>query len=165
MDIDMDKAIERSRMKRDSSIDKATKIKADTITNREELVASRNINSILFIDDSSLVLETVKRLMGNSPFELLVSDDPFKGLCILAKHKPRAVFIDANMHGLSGYQFCALVKAQLTYRHILCILVLEQANKLLSARAIAAGANSVLVKPFGKNELIGLSQRPGEMAA
>tara|TARA_R110000868_G_scaffold256734_2_gene513810 strand:- start:115613 stop:116128 length:516 start_codon:yes stop_codon:yes gene_type:complete len=132
---------------------------------RAEQAPGRCLNSILFIDDNPLVLETVKKLMENTAFELLTSDDPFMGLCQLSQHKPIAAFIDASLNGLSGYQFCALIKAQPTYRHILIILVLEQADKLLAARAIAAGANSVLVKPFGRNELIEASRRPGEIAA
>ncbi len=121
--------------------------------------------SLLFIDDNPLVLETVKQLLEKSPYELLLDDDPFDGLCSLVSDKPAAVFIDVRMSKLNGYQFCALVKAQVDYQYIPLIVVLEYANKLDQAKALAAGANVVLVKPFGKNELLDVVNLPGAEAA
>jgi len=45
------------------------------------------------------------------------------------------------------------------------VIVLEYANKLEQAKAYAAGANAVLVKPFGKNELFEAMKFPGVKAA
>lgn len=118
---------------------------------------NRGSKSILFIDDNFLVLETIKRLLLKTACALVTTDDPFDGLGKIARHKPHTVFIDANMQCLSGLQFCALVKASAAYKHTPVILVFEQADKLLTAKAIATGADSVLVKPFGKNELLNAS--------
>ncbi len=134
-------------------------------TNNVGLGAGKRSKSLLFIDDNPLVLETVKQLLEKSSFELLLSDDPFDALCSLVRNKPSAVFIDVRMSKLNGYQFCALVKAQENYRYIPLIIVLEYANKLDQAKAIAAGANAVLVKPFGKNELLNAVNLPGAKAA
>jgi len=72
---------------------------------------SKKTKSVLFIDDSPLVLETVKQLLRNSPYELQAKTDSFEGLCELIRNKPSAIFIDINMSGLNAYQFCALLKA------------------------------------------------------
>ncbi len=133
--------------------------------NNVDLSAGKRSKSLLFIDDNPLVLETVKQLLEKSPFELLLSDDPFDALCSLVRNKPSAVFIDVRMSKLNGYQFCALVKAHTDYQYIPLIIVLEYANKLDQAKALAAGANAVLVKPFGKNELLNAVNLPGAQAA
>ncbi|MDG2090083.1 MAG: response regulator [Gammaproteobacteria bacterium] len=127
--------------------------------------STKQKNFLLFIDDNPLILETVKQLVEKSSYDLLLKDDPFDGLCALAKNKPSAVFIDVNIGKLDGYQFCALVKAQSIFQYIPLIVVLEFASKLEQAKAYAAGANAVLVKPFGKNELLKLCFSPGAQAA
>lgn len=136
-----------------------------TINQKGNLVSVKQEKFLLFIDDNPLVLETVKQLVDISPYELLAKDDPFEGLCELAENKPSAVFIDVNMSKLNGYQFCALVKAQKNYQFIPLIIVLEFDSKLEQAKAYAAGANAVLVKPFGKNELLKLCPVSGVKAA
>ena len=135
-----------------------------TINNIDSVAGERS-KSLLFIDDNPLVLETVKQLLEKSSFELLLSDDPFDALCSLVRKNPSAVFIDVRMSKLNGYQFCALVKAQANFQYISLIIVLEYASKLDQAKAIAAGANAVLVKPFGKNELLNAVSSPGAQAA
>jgi twitching motility two-component system response regulator PilG len=121
--------------------------------------------SLRFIDDNPLVLETVKQLLEKSPYKLELNDDPFDALCDLVKNKPSAVFIDVRMSKLNGYQFCALLKTQASYRYIPLIIVLEYANTLVQAKALAAGADAVLVKPFGKNELLNVAKLSGAQAA
>jgi len=135
------------------------------ISQQANVDSTKPARLILFIDDNPLVLETVKQLLEKSSFNLLAKDDPFDGLCGLVKNKPSAVFIDASMGAMSGYQFCALVKAQVNYQYIPLVMVLEYANDLEQAKAYAAGANAVLVKPFGKNELLKAMNFPGAQAA
>ena len=112
-----------------------------------------------------MVLETVKQLLEKSSLQLLVNDDPFDALCSLVKDNPAAVFFDASMGKVNGYQFCALVKTQTNYQYIPLIIVLEYANKFDQAKALAAGGNAVLVKPFGKNELLDVVNLLGAKAA
>ena len=83
----------------------------------------------------------------------------------LKRHVSGYVPIDASMGKVNGYQFCALVKTQTNYQYIPLIIVLEYANKFDQAKALAAGANAVLVKPFGKNELLDVVNLPGAKAA
>jgi twitching motility two-component system response regulator PilG len=141
---------------------------ATDINQQANASSGKATKTVLFIDDSPLVLETVKQLLENSPFDLITKNDSFAGLCELARNKPTAIFIDVNMSALNGYQFCALLKAQkvlVNFQYIPLILVLEYAGNLEQAKAIAAGASSVLVKPFGKSELLTAMKLPGAKAA
>lgn len=140
-------------------------MEVSNINQKNNPVSIKQQKSLLFIDDNPLILETVKQLLETSTYELLLNDDPFEGLCTLIKSKPAIVFIDVNLGKVNGYQFCALVKAQAAFRYIPLIVVLEFANKLEEAKAYAAGANAVLVKPFGKNELLDLCSNSGVKAA
>ncbi len=135
------------------------------INHNADLDYGKESRSLLFIDDNPLVLETIKQLLGKSSLQLLVNDDPFDALCSLIKNKPTAVFIDASMGKVNGYQCCALVKAQTNYQYIPLIIVLEYANKFDQAKALAAVANAVLIKPFGKNKLLDVVNLPGAKAA
>jgi DNA-binding response OmpR family regulator len=57
---------------------------------------------------------------------------------------------------LSGNHFCALIKSLLTFRSTRVIILLQGDDDLARARALAAGADAVLIKPFGKEELLTL---------
>jgi len=127
--------------------------------------AGRKVSKILFIDDNSLVLQTIERLLENTAYELVSAENAFEGLCALAEHKPVGIFIDANTLRLDGFQFCTLVKNQLRYQHIPLVIVLGQRDDMEQAKAKAAGADAVLVKPFGKHELLGLMKNPQANAA
>lgn len=140
-------------------------MRASQVTMPNEVIEERNTKSLLLIDDNPLVLETIKQLLEKSPCELLLADDPFNALCSLVKNKPSVVVIDARMSKLNGYQFCALVKAQAKYQYIPLVVMLEYANKIEEAKALAAGANAVLVKPFGKNELLNVVKLSGVQVA
>jgi len=136
-------------------------VRAAQATIQNDLVEKGNSISLLLIDDNPLVLETIKKLLKKTHYELLLADDPFDALCSLVENKPSVVFIDAAMSKLNGYQFCALVKAQAKYQYIPLVVVLEYANKVEQAKALAAGADAVLVKPFGENELLNIVEVTG----
>lgn len=136
--------------------------KASTTEIRQQ---AKHAVKILFIDDKTLVLQTVQKLLENTSVETGLCDDAFSGLCELTRRVPQAIFIDANMSHLNGFQFCALIKACKNYQHVHTIIVLEQPEPLLEAKAIATGAFAVLVKPFGKDELLNLLQERGAQAA
>ncbi len=70
------------------------------------------------IDDSLLVLETVKTLLEEEPCQLLISDSVVKALFLVARHQPQCIFIDAGMPKLSGFHFCALLMANLCYQAV-----------------------------------------------
>lgn len=120
---------------------------------------------LLFIDDNALVRETVKTLLQHEYHEVLTADDAFTGLCLLAKHRPVNVLIDAGMQGLSGNHFCALTKSLLAFRSTRIIILLQQESDQARAKALAAGADAILVKPFGREELLGLLGKAGAKAA
>ncbi len=120
---------------------------------------------LLYIDDNPLVLETVKQLLSKTDYHLLISDDPFKGLCCLVKNKPPTLFIDANMGKINGFQFCALIRAQKQFQYLSVIIVLEFSNIIEQAKARAAGDSTVLIKPFGRAELVALCEKTGIRAA
>ncbi len=81
------------------------------------------------------------------------------------RNKPIAIYIDAQTSELNGYQFCSLVKALPQFQLIPLVIVLDYANRIDQARALAPGVNAVLVKPFGKNELLDSVHLPGVKAA
>ncbi|MAY02605.1 MAG: hypothetical protein CMQ38_06475 [Gammaproteobacteria bacterium] len=122
-------------------------------------------DTLVFISNNSLVLHTINKLLQNSPHELRFCEDVFDGLCQVKTSQPLAVFIDGDMPALSGLQFCALLKEQLCFRHIRVNLITQETDKCQKAKALAAGANAVLSKPFGKNELMQLIRESGSLAA
>ncbi len=58
------------------------------------------------------------------------------------------VISDFNMPGMDGIQFLQAIRAQPQYKSMAFILLTGRADKELVVRAVKAGANNYLVKPF-----------------
>jgi len=120
---------------------------------------------LLFIDDSTLVLETLQALLEEESCEVLMSDTVLQALLLVARHYPQYIFIDADMPELSGFHLCALLKENLRYKAVRIVLLLSQESLPLRARALSVGADAVITKPFGKAELRPFIQLSGGQAA
>lgn len=62
----------------------------------------RNKRTILIVDDSKVVRETVRFVLQSRGYEVFTLDSPFGFGAALSEAKPDLVLVDANMPALSG---------------------------------------------------------------
>lgn len=109
---------------------------------------------ILLVDDSRRVRESAQTLLEQRGYQIHLVDNGFDALCRIVAQPPDIVFMAAAMPELDGYESCALVNANPQYAHIPIVLMVTDKGPLELARADIAGARCVLVKPFGKRDLL-----------
>lgn len=112
------------------------------------------VEKVLFIDANKSIIRTVKTLLEQSGCEFIGVSNAFDALGITVEMKPDVIFIDINSAQLNGFEFCILLKSRTEFQNIPVILVATSVDIFEQAQAEVVGAESILLKPFNKAELL-----------
>jgi twitching motility two-component system response regulator PilG len=72
----------------------------------------------------------------------------------ITEHKPDIIFVDIMMPRLDGYQTCALIKNNQTFKATPVIMLSSKDSIFDRARGRIVGSEKYLTKPFSKEDLI-----------
>ena len=108
---------------------------------------------VLVVEDradnrDSLVL--LLRLWGHEP---LAAADGEEALRLAAEHAPRVAILDLGLPRIDGLQVAARLRQAPELKGICLIATTGHAGAQTAARALAAGFDYVLIKPFDPTEL------------
>jgi twitching motility two-component system response regulator PilG len=110
---------------------------------------------ILVIDDSKTIRRTAETLLSKEGCQVFTAVDGFDALAKIADHRPNIIFVDIMMPRLDGYQTCALIKHNRTFRDTPVIMLSSKDGLFDRARGRIVGSEHYLTKPFTKDELLG----------
>lgn len=105
---------------------------------------------ILVIDDEKTVRNTLQKLLLLLDCEVVTAKDGIAGLEAYNAHLPDIVITDLGMPGKNGLELIADIKGRDPEQKILAITGLEEE---FVQRALEAGADGLIQKPFGFGEL------------
>jgi twitching motility two-component system response regulator PilG len=120
---------------------------------------------VMVIDDSKTIRRTAETLLKKAGCEVLTATDGFEALSLIADHRPDLIFVDIMMPRLDGYQTCALIKNNKSFRHIPVIMLSSKDGLFDRARGRIVGSEQYLTKPFTKEELLGAIRQYAPRAA
>jgi YesN/AraC family two-component response regulator len=119
------------------------------------MAMNNKLQTILFVDDEESVLNSLRRLFHDEPWNLFFADSGSKGLEILKKEKIDLVISDVRMPVMDGLTFLKQVKE--IYPHIVRIFLSGYADKTAIVTALAEGcAQQLLPKPWDDDKLKGV---------
>lgn len=110
---------------------------------------------VLVIDDSKTIRRTAETLLTKEGCEVFTAIDGFDALAKIADHQPDIVFVDIMMPRLDGYQTCALIKNNQTFKNVPVIMLSSKDGLFDKARGRIVGSEQYLTKPFTREELLG----------
>ena len=110
---------------------------------------------VMVIDDSKTIRRTAETLLKKAGCEVVTATDGFEALSLIADNHPDVIFIDIMMPRLDGYQTCALIKHNETFRDIPVIMLSSKDGLFDRARGRIVGSEQYLTKPFTRDELLG----------
>jgi DNA-binding response OmpR family regulator len=105
----------------------------------------------LVIDDEESLRSTISRLLERSGIEVVVADGGEAGLRALFERRPSLVMLDIQMPGIDGWAVLERIRAM---TDVPVIVVSSLSGELEKVRALNAGADDFIVKPFGSQELV-----------
>lgn len=112
----------------------------------------------MVIDDSKTIRRTAETLLKKVGCEVITAIDGFDALAKIADNRPDIIFVDIMMPRLDGYQTCALIKHNQTFKDTPVIMLSSKDGLFDKAKGRIVGSDKYLTKPFSKDELLGAIQ-------
>ena len=110
----------------------------------------------LVIDDSKAIRIILRKLLGELGFEVAEAADGREALERL--NGPMGPFdlalVDWNMPEMNGLEFVREVRGQGGHEDLTMVMVTTETESGQVVRALAAGANEYIMKPFSRDVLV-----------
>ena len=115
-----------------------------------------NLNGVkvMIIDDSNTIRRSAEIFLVQAGCQVILAEDGFDALAKIADHQPAVIFCDIMMPRLDGYQTCALIKNNQTFKSVPVIMLSSKDGLFDKARGRIVGSEQYLTKPFTREELL-----------
>ena len=108
------------------------------------------MKTCLVVDDSSVIRKVARRILEGLEFQIIEAEDGEQALQSCQNQLPDAVLLDWNMPKMDGYEFLRQLR-RLPGGDVPRVVFCTTENDVAHiARALHAGANEYIMKPFDK---------------
>jgi two-component system chemotaxis response regulator CheY len=104
----------------------------------------------LVVDDSSVIRKVARRILEALDFQILEAEDGEQALVHCQKQLPEAILLDWNMPKMDGYEFLRQLRRMPGGDRPRVVFCTTENDVAHIARALHAGANEYIMKPFDK---------------
>ncbi|MBD2775463.1 response regulator [Iningainema tapete] len=110
--------------------------------------------TVFCIDDSPIIINTIKCFLDEQIFTFVGVNDPVKSLMQIIRVKPDIILLDIEMPNLDGYELCSLLRKHSYFQNTPIIMVTGRTGLIDRARAKLVKASGYLTKPFTQADLL-----------
>jgi PAS domain S-box-containing protein len=112
--------------------------------------------TILAVDDDSLLLEMLDRILAKDPYTILHAHDGEAALKIIREHSDiDLILLDVLLPGkIDGLQLCQLVRSDPTRTHLPIVMLTALGHTDQISQALELGADDYITKPFSPREIL-----------
>ena len=104
----------------------------------------------LVVDDSSVIRKVARRILEDLSFTITEAEDGQQALDVCRQHMPDAILLDWNMPVMDGLEFLSQLRKLEEGDHPKVVFCTTENDVGHIARAIRAGANEYIMKPFDR---------------
>ena len=104
----------------------------------------------LVVDDSAVIRKVARRILEGLEFRISEAEDGEKALSSCRSEMPDAVLLDWNMPVMDGYEFLGNLRRMPGGDQPKVVFCTTENDVAHIARALSAGANEYIMKPFDK---------------
>ena len=120
---------------------------------------------VVIVEDSRTQARQLAGVLTREGFEVVICRDGESGLAECLAAPPAVVVSDIVMPGIDGFEVCRRLKASDATRDVPVMLLTSLADPTDVVRALAAGADNFLTKPYDDAQLIARVRRMVERRA
>jgi len=106
---------------------------------------------VLVCDDEPQILRALRVILRDAGFEAVPAETAEEALDLVAVRPPDAAIIDLVLPDLDGTELCARIRE---WSEMPIIVLSAVGDEDAKVRALAAGADDYVTKPFGPRELV-----------
>ncbi len=107
----------------------------------------KKLQTVLVIDDSKLARVFLARLLKAYDLEVLDAESVDEGIAVLNANTVNAVFMDAMMPDIDGFEGITMIKNDPALQHIPCAMYSGELSDEAKDKARIIGADAYLCKP------------------
>ena len=111
-------------------------------------------NCILVVEDQEDNRQILRDLLGSAGFDLLEAENGEEALAALVKQRPDLILMDIQLPIMDGYEATRRIRANPEMKGIPIIAVTSYALTGDEAKALAAGCNAYVTKPYSPRALL-----------
>ena len=115
----------------------------------------------LVIDDSRAMRTILTRTLGGLGFEVAQAADGIEALAQMRRSAPDVALVDWNMPNMNGIERIVAIRRQRAYDDVKLMMVTTESEMHQMARAMDAGADEYVTKPFTQDVIVGKLQLLG----
>lgn len=109
---------------------------------------------ILVVEDQEDNRRIIRDLLASAGYDMIEATDGEAGTRLAGTERPDLILMDIQLPVLDGYEATRRIKADPELRHIPIIVVTSYALSGDDAKAIAAGCDAYVAKPFSPRQLL-----------
>jgi putative two-component system response regulator len=125
----------------------------DPASREAENLSGERPGRILVVDDDEHVRKSLAEFLKLDGHEVVMASDGEQALGEVAKDPPDLVLLDLMMPGMDGLEVCRRLKAMDSTRLIPIVMVTALQDRGTKVKALEAGTDDFLGKPFNRVEL------------
>jgi len=111
---------------------------------------------ILLVDDEPNIRETVSFILEMEGFRVVTASDGEEAITQVRRLQPPVVLLDAMLPRRDGFEVCQTIKTDPALAGTKVVMLTALGQKTDQERAMAAGADYYVTKPFDEEELLAL---------
>lgn len=115
--------------------------------------------NILIVEDSPTQAVQLQCMLKKHGYQVTVAGNGLKALEAIGRARPAIMLSNIVMPEMDGYQLCRHIKSQKVLSDIPIILVASLSDPKDIIRALEAGANYFITKPYDETDLLSLIER------
>jgi two-component system, chemotaxis family, chemotaxis protein CheY len=109
------------------------------------------MKTCMIVDDSSVIRKVARRILEGLDFQVTEAEDGEQALEICRRELPNAILLDWNMPRMDGYEFLRALRRLAGGDGPKVVFCTTENDVAHIARALHAGANEYIMKPFDKD--------------
>jgi two-component system cell cycle response regulator DivK len=113
---------------------------------------------ILIVEDNSDMRDFLRRVLARHGYAHLEAADGVEGMEIARRDHPDLILMDMSLPELDGFEATRRLKADETTQHVPIIAVTAHARPVDERRALEAGCDAYLSKPYSLREFLDVVQ-------
>ena len=110
---------------------------------------------VLVVDDDASVQRLLQYTLKQEGYEVLIAASGADGLALWQRESPSLILLDAMPQGVDGFEVATRIRAEEGQgQHVPIIMLTSDKDVQQRVRALRAGADDYLIKPFHPAELL-----------
>ena len=117
------------------------------------------MTKIIIAEDERDIRELIFFTLEYEGYDVIVTANGEDALEMVYKERPDLVLLDVRMPRMDGYEVCRRIINDVTIQHIPVAFISAKGQQSEIDEGIRAGALDYLIKPFSRDQLLGMVAR------